>query len=367
MPASFKTKALALSTVLTISTLPCVAQTPSASGDQSWTSTTQSAGNASPTRTTETHSKVGNRVIDKKTVEVLGPGGQYQPYSQTETETIQEKGATRSIVRTYSPGADGKQQLMQVTEESKQQLSGGQRVVRTISTPDEFGKAQVVQREVANTKTTGPNSEQTQSTIYRADGNGTLVPSVQVQEEKKTGANGSVGLTRTTSAPDLSGTWRVAEHVNQTETTDGQNRTTETVTLRPDYQGKLSEVSRTVSHSSQTDGENANTVETYSPDVPGSTRDGNLHLVTRTKTQQKKAPGGTTTEQQTESLDPADRTVKVMATTSSDSVASSSGRTGTTTTSVRGLDGGFVIVSEETKQSTQIPIEVQMSSADRPK
>jgi len=156
----------------------------------------------------------------------------------------------------------------------------------------------------------------------------------------------------------------VAERTQQTEKTDGQNRTTETVTLRPDYEGKLSVFSRTVT---QADGRNKQTVETYSPYVAGSAPDGNLHLLSRTTTQQKKLPSGTATEQQIESQDPADRNVKAMATSSSNMVASSSGKTGTTTTSVRGLDSGFSIVSEETKQSTQIPIQVQMSPADQPK
>jgi hypothetical protein len=369
MPTSFEFKAVALTTVLVISSLVCAAQGTPANGDQSWTASTQSAPeNANPTRTTESHTKIGNRVIDKKTVEVLGPDGQYQPYSQTETETIQENNTTRSIVRSYSPGPDGAEQLTQVTDDTKQRLSDGQaRVVRMISSPDGEGKLQVVQREVANTKTTGPSSEQTQSTIYRADSNGSLVPTAQVKEEKKAGANGSVAVTKTTSAQDLSGTWQVAERTQQTETTDGQNRTTETVTLRPDYEGKLSVVSRNVTHDSQAGGENKQTVETYSPDVAGSARDGNLHLLTRTTTQQKKLPGGTTTERQIESQDPADRKVKVMATTSSNTVVSSSGKTGTTETSVRGLNGDFSVVSEETKQSTQIPFQVQTSPADQPK
>jgi hypothetical protein len=369
MLTSFDFKTVVLAAALAIPSIVSVAQTTPANTDRSWTASAQNVPeNANPTRTTESHTKIGNRVIDKKTVEVLGPAGHYQPYSQTETETIQENNTTRSIVRSYSPGPDGAEQLIQVTDETKQRLSDGQsRVVRMISTPDEAGKLQVVQRELANTKTTGPNSEQTRSTLYRADGNGTLVPTAQVNEEKKPGANGSVAVTKTTRAQDLSGTWQVAERTQQTETIDGQNRTTETVTLRPDYEGKLSVVSRAVTHDSQVGAENKQTVEVYSPDVAGSARDGNLHLLSRTTTQQKKSPGGTTTEQQIESLDPTDRNVKVMSTTSSNIVGSSSGKTGTTTTSVRGLDGGFSVVSEETKQSTQIPIQVQMSPADQPK
>jgi len=283
MLTSFEFEAVALAAVLAIPSVVSLAQSTPANGDQSRTASTQTAPeNANPTRTTESHTKIGNRVIDKMTVEVLGPDGQYQPYSQTESETIQENNTTRSIVRSYSPGPDGAERLVQQTDETKQRLSDDQaRVVRMISSPDENGKLQIVQREVASTKTTGPNSEQTQSTLYRADSNGTLVPTAQVNEEKKPGANGSVAVTKTTRAQDLSGTWQIAERIQQTETIDGQNRTKETVTLRPDYEGKLSVASRTVTHDSQAEGDNKQTVEVYSPDVAGSARDGNLHLLTR--------------------------------------------------------------------------------------
>src|SRR5215470_7041042 len=149
MLTSFELKAVALTTFLATSSVLCTAQATQASSDQSWTASTQrAANNTNPARTTETHTKIGNRVIDKKTVEVLGPTGQYQPYSQTETETIQENNTTRSIVRSYCPGLNGGEQLTQQTEETTQHLSDGQvRVVRMISSPDDSGKLQVVQRE----------------------------------------------------------------------------------------------------------------------------------------------------------------------------------------------------------------------------
>ena len=80
---------------------------------QSWTATTQTtAPNTNPTRTTESHTKSGNRTLDKKNVEVLNADGVYEPYYDVETETVQENvSTTRSIARTYNPGVSGTKQL----------------------------------------------------------------------------------------------------------------------------------------------------------------------------------------------------------------------------------------------------------------
>jgi hypothetical protein len=352
--------------VLLAALIPANAQSPSAS-DESWTATAQTdSKNISPTRTTETYTKVGNRTIHKTSTQVLGPGGEYQPYSETETEIIQDNAnSSRSIVRSYSSGPGGEKRLVQMTEEKKQQLPSGEvSVVRTMSNPDEYGNLKVVQHEVAVTKTSGPGSEETQSTIYTADGSGTLVPATKTREEKKPRADGSVETVRTTTVPDLSGKWQVTERVQGTERTDGQNRTTETVTLRPDYEGKLSEVSRTTSKESQTNAQNSETTQTYSVNVPGVAPDGNLHLIERKTTLQTKKPGETSTEQRLERRDPVDGDLKVMMTTSNSVVSGSSSTEGTKTTSVRGLDGGLSLVSSETSKSNQIPMQVQMSPAD---
>jgi len=333
-----------------------------------WTANAQTTSeNASPTRTTESYKKVGNRTIHKTTTQVLGPGGNYQPYSETETETVQDDAnSSRSIVRSYSPGPSGEMRLVQVTEEKKQQLASGDvSVVRTLSNPDEYGKFKVVQREVAQTKKSGPGSEETQSTVYTADGSGTLSATARIRREKKAAADGSVRTMQTTTAPDLSGTWQVTERVQGTEKTDGQDRTTETVTLRPDYEGKFAEVSRTSSKESQSGAQVSGTTQTFSPNVPGVSPDGRLHLVERTTTVQKKKSGETTAEQQVERRDPVDGNLKVMMTTSNRVASKSSGAQATTNISARGLDGDLSIVSSETKQTTEIPIQVQMSPADQ--
>src|ERR1700692_5018599 len=63
--------------------------------DESWPTTAESkAENTNPARTMESHTKSGNRSIDKQRVEVLGPDGHYQPDSDTGPETTTENNST---------------------------------------------------------------------------------------------------------------------------------------------------------------------------------------------------------------------------------------------------------------------------------
>ena len=87
---------------------------------------------------------------------------------------------------------------------------------------------------------------------------------------------------------------------------DGKDTTTEERVSRLDPDGKLSEISHTVSKDSETaPGENKSTTETYSLDVPGNARDGSMHLVERSTTTQHKSPSGQKSAQhQVEQPDP---------------------------------------------------------------
>ena len=57
---------------------------------QSWSASRQqgSPGEAvNPTRTNETHNEADGRVVDRTSVEALGPDGRYVPYSDAEKES----------------------------------------------------------------------------------------------------------------------------------------------------------------------------------------------------------------------------------------------------------------------------------------
>src|SRR5438874_11475105 len=90
------------------------AQTPASESqtsdaNKSWTATTESRmPNTNPTRTTESHTKPGNRTVDKQTTERLGTDGDYQPYLDVEKETAQVNATTvHTSERSFAHGPSG--------------------------------------------------------------------------------------------------------------------------------------------------------------------------------------------------------------------------------------------------------------------
>ena len=349
-------------------------QTGQNGGVQSWTGTTQTmAPNTNPTRTTESHTRSGTRTFDKKNVEVLNADGVYEPYYDVETETVQENATTtRSIARTYNPGVNGTKELSQVTEEEAQDSENGDaNRVRTTSNPDSNGNLQVVEREVTDATKKDSELLNTQTTVFLIDISGTLAPTMQIHEQQKRGVNGELALVKTTSLRDANGGWQVYEVGEQTIKEDGQNRSIDERISRRDFEGNVSPVSQVVSYAAQVNGEATTTADRYSIDVPGSARDGKLHLVERGTTVQKNDPGRTTTERQIELPDPGDpQAGLVVSMKTSNVVVSDLQETEETdTTSTRNPDGAnFSVVSVETKKTDQIPaIQVQIAPSDKPK
>lgn len=339
---------------------------------ESWTTITQThIDNTTPSRTTESHTKSGNRSIDKQRLEVLGPDGRYQPDSDTEKEIIQvDATTTRTVVRTYGWDGNGRRYLVQVSEEEARRSAGGDvHIVRTTSSSDVNGNLQVMLREVGDTKKTSPDAQETRTTVYRADGNGSFTPSLQTQELQKRNIDHSAEVKATTQRPDGNGNWELAEVTEKTIKPDGKNRTLEERVSRPDADGKLSEFSRTVGEETETAaGERSNTVETYSTVVPGLAEDGRLHLNQRATTVRNK-DSDTTTEwiAQPNPGTPSDG-LQVQTKTKYTVRYAASGTQQTKTVQVRDTNGAFNVVSVETQKSNQVPAEqAPIAPSDKPK
>jgi hypothetical protein len=345
-----------------------------ADGNKSWTSTTESqSDNVNPTRTTESHTQSGNRTVDRQSVQRRGSDGHFEPFQEIEKESVQVDASTvRTVTRAFG-WANGARTLVQVTEEERQGLPGGEsKVVRATSNPDLNGNLQLVQREIEETKKTGKDAEETKTTVMRPSVNGGLAPAMQVQERRKRGANDTVESQKTTLLPDGSGNWQVSEIRQATSRQEGKNRSSEERVSRPDSEGKLGEVSRTVSKESESEsGEKRNTVETYSVDVPGSSRDGSLHLVERATTAQRtSSTGQQMTEQQVEQINPGNPGAGLRVTTlTSDTVRPGpSGAQATRTVQARDANGSFGVVSVDTTKSDNIQaIQVQIAPSQKPK
>ena len=343
-------------------------------GSTSWTTTSESqSDNANSTRTTESHTQSGNRILDKQSLQRRGSGGQFEPYQDIEKETVQVDAATvRTTTRTFGRDADGAKTLVQVTEEEKHVLPGGDsNVVRTTSNPDANGALQVVQRQIEDTKKISKDVEETKTTTMLANINGGLAPAMKVLERREGGANAAVESQKTTLLPDSAGKWQVGEIRQATTRQDGNSRSTEERVSRPDADGKLGEISRTVSKElDAAPGEKRNTVETYSVDVPGSAREGGLHLVQREITAQRTtSTGQQTTEKQVEQPTPGDPSSGLRVTTlTTDTVRpGASGAQSTQTIQMRDANGDFGVVSVDMAKSDNIhAIQVQIAPSGKP-
>jgi hypothetical protein len=340
-----------------------------------WAATTESQGdNANPTRTLESHTQTANRTLDKRSVQRRGPNGNFEPYQDVEKETVQvDATITRTTTRTYGQDANGTKTLVQVTEEENHTLPGGDStVVRAISNPDVNGRLQLVQRQIEETKRISENVEEKKSTMMLPSVNGGLTPAMKVEERHTRGANDTVVSQKTTLLPDGAGNWQVSEVRQATTRQEDKNRSTEERVSRPDSQGKLGEVSRTVSEESESaSGEKRNTVETYSVDIPGSSRDGSLHLVERATTVQRTgSTGQQTIEQQVEQPNLGDPRSGLQVTTLTTETVRPGpfGAQSTRTVQARDANGSFGIVSVDMTKSDDIhTIQVQIAPSEKPR
>ena len=343
--------------------------------DKSWTATTESeSDNVNPTRTTESHTRTGNRTLDSKSVQSRGPDGHFEPYQDIETETVKVDATTvRTTTRAFARDANGDKILVQTTEEEKRTSPGGDSsIVRSVSNPDSNGNLQLVQRQFEETKKISKDVEDTKTTVMLPSVNGDLAPAMKVEERRTLGANDTVESQKSTLLLDDAGNWQVNEVRQATTRQEGKNRSTEERVSRPDSDGKLGEISRTVSNESETaSGEKHNTVETYSLDVPGSARDGGLHLVERSTTSQRTNPTGQqTTEQRVEQPNPGDpgTGLQVITLTTDTVRPSPSGAQATRTIQARDANGSLGVVSVDTTKSDNIhAIQVQIAPSEKPK
>lgn len=337
----------------------------------SWTTTTDLRSddllpNRIPVRIIESHSQNGNRTIDKRSIEIRGVDGCLVPYQEIETQTLQVDAATvRTTIRTFGRDPNGAKSLIQATEEEKHSAPGGDsNVLRITFNPDVNGKLQPVQREMVETKTMNRDVEETNTTVMLPNINGGLAPALKTHEVRKRRADGTTESQKTTLLPDGAGRWEVNETRQVTTTQDGANRTAEERVFRRDAEGKLAEVSRVVREESTSDsGEKRAQVETYSIDVPGTTRDGNLHLVERARTSSEThASGGQTTEHIVEQPNPGDpgAGLRLSILVNDKMVPAASGEVSTVTIRARDLNGSFGIVAVDTTKSDRLPtIQIQ--------
>jgi hypothetical protein len=352
-----------------------IADSPASERGESWTTVTESKrDNVNNSRTIESHTQSGNRTLDIQSVQVRGVDGYFDAYQDIERETVQVNGSTvRTMTRTFARDVNKAKTLVEVTEEEKRTLANGEStIVRITSSPDTNGKLQVNERESVQTRKIAESVEETQSTVDLPNMDGRLAPAVKTQEITTRDANDKVEAKKTTFLLDGGGKWQVKEVRQTTSRREGDNRITEERLSQIDAEGKLREFSRVVSAQSEDfAGDKRATVETYSADVPGVTRDGSLHIVKRvTAAQPATATGEQITEQRVEQLDPGatQSGLRVYVLINDTLRPIASGAQATRTVQMRDGGGNFGVVSVDMTNSDRAPsIDVQQTPSEKPK
>ena len=344
-----------------------------------WTATTYSKSDdllptRIPVRIVESHSQNGERTLDKRSVEIRGADGHFERYQYIERETLQVDATTvRTVTRTFSQDVNGNKALLQVTEEEKHILPGGDaNIVRVTYNPDVNGKLQPVQREIAESKKIAEDLEETNRTVMLSSINGGLAPAFKTHETRKRAANDTVKTETTTWLPDVNRQWQLSEIRQNVATQEENGRKIEEIVSRPDAEGKLIQISSVMSRESETaSGEKINTVESYSIDVPGTTRDGSLHLVERQKTiRHSSSIGEQRTEQQVEQINPGDpgAGLRVSVLVNGKMVSAPAGEQSTVTIRARDSNGSFGVVSVDMTKSDRIPtVQIQPTLSEHSK
>ncbi len=350
--------------------LSLAAQTFDASGvnqpDKSWTATTDSKSDdllptRIPVRIVESHSQNGERALDKRSVEIRGTDGRFEPYQDIERETLQLDASTvRTVTRTFSQDVNGNKALVQVTEEEKHILPGGDtNIVRVTYNPDVNGKLQPIQREIMESKKIAEDLEETNRTVMLSSINGGLAPAFKTHETRKRAANDTVKTETTTWLPDVNRQWQLSEIRQNVATQEENDRKIEETVSRPDPEGKLIQISREVRREFESaSGENRNSVESYSIDVPGTTRDGGLHLIEhKTNIGRSGSTGERSTEQRLEQINPGDPGAgpRMSVLVNGKIVSEASGEQSSVTIRARDSNGSFGVVSVDMTKSDRIP------------
>ena len=297
--------------------VPTICRAQAAPGNQSWSASSQQQspnGNINPTRTTQRHTEADGRIVDKTTVEQLGPDGRYVLFSETEKESVQVNDTTvdlevDAVQYFFARDADGNRTLIQEKQEESRRLPGGEeRITRTDSRPNADGRLQVVRRELEDSKQVSSDVRVTNTIVLTPDVNGNLSAAVQTAQRETKSGDGSVQSTKSTHLADGNGGWKLGEvRESTTKQEGGGASSTERRILRPDSSGHLSVVERTVERQMQVPGEKRDTTETYSTNVPGQAGDDRLYLVERATTvQQTSSQGGQSTTRRVERPSPGD-------------------------------------------------------------
>jgi hypothetical protein len=257
-------------------------------------------GATSPRRVIVTRTQQDGRTSEKKVVEGPSINGGYAPLVETEQQTIQlNPNAATVVTRQYSRDANGKRQLVAITEEQRSTAATGREtLLRITSNVDLNGRLQVVQREVRETVPAGDDTWQTTSTISRQTANGfqPVLRSQQIEQRK-----GDVAEQHTTVlVPDGNGNFVPLSRTESTTTKTASGQTKDERIYRVNgYFDHMTVVQHDVSTESKDAKGSHSATQAYSVFVPGAFPvPGSLAFVRQISSSRQTAPDGSSQAKQ---------------------------------------------------------------------
>ncbi len=293
-------------------------------------------------------------------------------------ETVKvDANTTRTVERTFGRDSDGRKTLVQVTEEEKRTLPGGEvKVVRTTSDPDANGALQTVQRETSRYSAAqfqrAGNQEHDSYSLAERRFNSVSADHGPRNQDWRSQRSRFTSPLRCLTPTATGSSAKFREGTVKGDGKDSAPKPRKRV-LRPGTDGNLSVVERTVSKQSEnTAGEKRETVETYSTNLPGTPIDGSLHLNQQVTTVYRKGQDGTqSTATQVEQRNACRTPATVFGSRRRLSTSFDPGTAGTTreTQTLRSLDsnGELGVVSVDTRKQDNSPaVQVNIAPAKTP-
>lgn len=238
-------------------------------------------GGTTPVRQSQTLTETENGRVETQVLETLGISGRYEPFVETEVETIEmDEQTTRVVRRLFARDPDGRRKVIEIIEEEHRKLPNhGLRVVRTTSKPDVGGKFRITRKQVEETSRLSPTIRETHTTVLKPSINGDLTPAERITETEEVKEGGVAVFQRTHLLPDGNDRWETYESRERVIRSRGDEVRTEEQVYRRDANRKLSLAERTLTREwKDAKGEEHQTTEIYSRNIAGTTRDGNGRL-----------------------------------------------------------------------------------------
>ncbi len=225
---------------------------------------TYTAGDGGPWQRTQTRTESGGRQIVVETLQLPDVDGTLRPVR----ETVAESAGTTPVRRDVSGfNLDRRRQLLETTDSRQDAAAAGEsRVVHDTRSMDVNGRLVLTSREIERTRSAGPDARQTDTTFLVPTLNQRLEEVERIVDNERRTSAGVIERDGVHLLRDINGRWQPIETRRGEVRDTGPSERLEQETIeRPDLNGHLAVVERTVVRQFRADGRDHLVVESYAP------------------------------------------------------------------------------------------------------